>query len=52
MGGEYQINKGEKSPPLLTPTLMAIMYHILYRVVFSDNGIQPDDGQNSIGRNM
>jgi len=32
--------------PVLTPTLMIILYHIIYCVVFSDNSNQPDDGQN------
>jgi len=30
---------------LLTPTLMVILYHIIYCAFFSDNFIQPDDGQ-------
>ena len=32
-------------PPLHTPTLMVILYHVIYCAVFSDNYIQPDDGQ-------
>ena len=36
----------------MIPTLMVILYHIIYCVVFSDKCIQPDDGKNSIGRNM
>ena len=27
------------------PPLMVIMYRVIYFVVFSDNCIQPDDGQ-------
>ena len=30
---------------LFTPTLMVILYHIMYCAFFTDNCIQPDDGQ-------
>ena len=29
----------------VVPTLMIILYRIIYCVAFSDNCIQPDDGQ-------
>ena len=38
-------------PPLLTMTLMIILYYIIL-YSFSDNCIQPDDGQIRNGRNM
>jgi len=53
IGENYTIyNMIQYNHQLLATTLMVILYHIMYCVVLSYNYIQPDDGQNSIGRNM